>query len=268
MCVGKSRNRSSCSRAWGVASLARQADDSVPIGRRDPVVLRDEHGEEILGSVGGGHGVQAAVGGFPVPGDEVVDPLFELFDVIVGQFRPLVLRGQEFADGMRRFKSIGKDSSQATDSGLVTPQSVSGAVGGWLIHQDGDMQLSGQAFESAGEVDDGAEDSDFDLVGGADFPGDGASVGESDAEREVGEWVFGVTGGFLDFAANAKCRSAGVLRGGGCRERPAPEPQCRIALEIASDTAEAVNLSGDDSEDAADAVQECDEVVGRSFGVS
>ncbi len=173
---------SACGRHWRIDSLAWQANDSVPICRCDSVVLRDEHGEEILGSVGGGHCVQAAVGGFPVPGDEVVDTLLKLFDVFVGQFRPLVLGRQEFADGVRSFESIGKDSSQATDSGLVWPQAVPGAVCCGLIHQDGDMQLSGQAFESTGEVDDGAEDCDLDLVGRSDFPGDGASVGESDAE--------------------------------------------------------------------------------------
>ena len=80
--------------------------------------------------------------------------------------------------------------------------------------------------------------------------------------------MVGVTGGFLEFASNPECRSAGVLSSCGRREWPAPESQCGVALEIAGDSAEAVNLGGDHAEDSADAVQECDEVVRRSFSVS
>ena len=75
----------------GRLSLSGKPNDSVPVGRRDAVVLSDHHGEEVLGSVGSGHRVQTCVSLFPVTGQEVVNALLKLRYVFVGQFGPLAL---------------------------------------------------------------------------------------------------------------------------------------------------------------------------------
>ena len=142
----------------------------------------DQDPARAAGPVGGGHRVQASVRLFPAAGQEVVDTLLESCDMFVGQFGPLALWRKQFTDGVRSFEPVGKHASEASQPCLVSPERISDPVSGGLIHQDGDMELSGQALEAAGEIDDGAENRDFDLVRRADLPGDSTPVRDTNSQ--------------------------------------------------------------------------------------
>ncbi len=59
--------------------FVREANDSVPAGWSNSIVLGDEHSEKVLRPIGGRHLMQAGVGVFPATCDEMLDAL-----VIVG----------------------------------------------------------------------------------------------------------------------------------------------------------------------------------------
>ena len=162
--------------------LAGQADDAIPVVGCDAVVLSDHHGQEVLCPVGCWHRVQAAVCLFPGAGQKVVDAFFESRYVFIRQLGPVAMWRQQFTDGVRGFEAVGKHAGQSSQPCLVGAERISDAVGSGLIHQDGDMELSGQALQSAGQIDNRPEHGDFDLVRGSNLSGDGTSVRDTDSQ--------------------------------------------------------------------------------------